>query len=251
MRTLSEAHVILFDIDGTLVSSQRSERDEQRRYVDAIREVTGRIPLVNPSRFAGMVDPQICRILLAEAGISEREREIYLPQVLSRMTVDYAKFPRQLVLNHGVKELLELLIHSTTHVLGVLTGNISSIAKEKLTVAGIRHYFKEGFYADNYDDRDRLVEDAVGTCVTKYSLANTRNTIIVGDTPLDVKAANAAHATSIGIASGVYSMTVLSQAGATRTFQDLTPTNDLLSSLSFQSGNSFGSTEALSKARNS
>jgi phosphoglycolate phosphatase-like HAD superfamily hydrolase len=234
MRTLAEIHVVLFDIDGTLVSSQMSELDERRRYVDAIREVTGKEALVNPSRFAGMVDPQICRIILAETGISEPELGSYLPKVLSRMAVVYRKMPKQVMLNRGVKDLLNLLNHSTSHVLGVLTGNITTIAKEKLVAAGIGQYFKEGFYADNYDDRNRLVEDAVRTCVSKYSLANAKNVLIVGDTPLDMKAARAAYATPIGIASGVYSMETLSLSGAMMTFQDLTPTKDLLSSLSFQ-----------------
>jgi phosphoglycolate phosphatase-like HAD superfamily hydrolase len=235
MRTLT--HVILFDIDGTLVSSQKSELDESRRYVDAIREVTGKDTIVSPSRFAGMVDPQICRIILNETGINDAELNSYLPKVLSRMAAAYREKPKIVMLNRGVKDLLDLLSHSTSHVLGVLTGNISAIAKEKLAAAGISQYFKEGFYADNYDDRNRLVEDAVRACVSKYSLVNTKNVIIVGDTPLDVKAARAAYTTSIGIASGVYSMETLSLSGATMTFQDLTPTNDLLSSLSFQVSN--------------
>ena len=235
---MPETHVVLFDIDGTLISSQISELGERQRYVDAVRSVIGREPSVNPSRFAGMVDPQICRIILTETGINEPELKSLLPKVLSRMAVLYGEMPKQLTLNQGVKELLDLLSHSTRHVLGVLTGNISSIAKEKLAAAGIGQYFTEEFYADNYDDRNRLVEDAVRTCVSKYSLPNTKNVIIVGDTPLDVKAARAAYATSIGIASGVYSLEALIQAGATKTLQDLTPTNDLLSSLSFQNPNS-------------
>ena len=181
-----------------------------------------------------MVDPQICRIILVETGISEPELDNYLPKVLSRMAVAYRKMPKQVVLNLGVQNLLDLLSHSTRHVLGVLTGNIAIIAKEKLAAAGIDQYFEEGFYADNYEDRNRLVEDAVKSCVSKYSLANAKSVIIVGDTPLDMKAARAAYATSIGIASGVYSMHTLSLSGATKTFQDLTPTRDLLSSLSFQ-----------------
>jgi len=237
MRALPDTRVVLFDIDGTLVSSQMSELDERRRYVDAIREVTGKEPVVDPSRFAGMVDPQICRIILTETGVGDEALASYLPKVLTRMTVEYQRLPKQLKLNRGVKQLLDLLKHSTSHVPGVLTGNMSTIAREKLIAVGIYRYFKEGFYADNYDDRNPLVEDAVRTCVSKYSLPNTKNVIIVGDTPLDVKAARAAYATSIGIASGIYSMEVLAQAGATRTFQDLTPTNDLLSSLSFQSSN--------------
>ena len=228
-------HVILFDIDGTLISSQKSERDERRRYVDAIREVTGREPVVNPSRFAGMIDPQICKIILTETGVKDELLASSLPKVIARLIGVYQKMPKQLTLNRGVIELLNLLNHSTSHVLGVLTGNISAIAKEKLTIAGINRYFKDEFYADNYDNRNFLVEDAVRICVSKYSLPSRKNVIIVGDTPLDATAARTAYATSIGIASGIYSTEALSQAGAMRTFHDLAPTTDLLSSLSFQS----------------
>jgi len=227
---LPGVHVILFDIDGTLISSQKSEFDERKRYFEAVYQVTGKAPLVDPSRFAGMVDPQICRIILTEIGVADE----FLPKILATMTEVYQKMPKELVLNRGVKELLNILSHSTNHVLGVLTGNISAIAKEKLTVTGISEYFKESFYADNYDDRNRLVQDAVQVCVSKYSLESTKGVIIVGDTPLDVKAAAAAHATSIGIASGVYSMDTLSQAGgATMILRDLTPTNELFTAISF------------------
>jgi phosphoglycolate phosphatase-like HAD superfamily hydrolase len=58
--------------------------------------------------------------------------------------------------------------------------------------------------------------------------------VIVGDTPLDVKAANEAQATSIGIASGVYSIDELSKEGAQTVFHDLTPSNALLTSLAFR-----------------
>ena len=238
MKSLPGIRVILFDIDGTLVSSQMSEFDERKRYIDAVYEVTGKRPVVEPSRFAGMVDPQICKIILTETGVVGDLLDSCLPKVLARMTETYQKMPKQLVLNRGVKELLNILSHSTNHVLGVLTGNISAIAGQKLTVTGISRYFKEGFYADNYDDRNRLVQDAVRTCVSKYSLINTKAVIIIGDTPLDVIAARAGHATSIGIASGVYSMDALSQAGATFILRDLTPTNELLTAIAFQSSNS-------------
>jgi len=233
MRSLPETHVVLFDIDGTLVSSQVSELDEKRRYVDAIREVTGKVPQVNPSLFAGMVDPQICRTILAETGIDERSIESCLPKVLSRMSQAYQKMPKKVALNHGVRELLEILIRSKSHVLGVLTGNLSSIGKEKLAAAGIEGYFQESFYGDHFIDRFALVDYAVNTCVSKYRLPERKNVLIIGDTPLDVKAANAAQATSIGVASGVYSMKQLSVGGAVHVFRNLVPTKSLLNALDF------------------
>ena len=226
--------VILFDIDGTLVSSQKSEFDERRRYVDAIREVTDKEPSVVPSRFAGMVDPQICRIILTEVGIDEQLIGSYLPQVIARMSQAYITMRKQVTLNRGVRELLEVLTQPPPSVLGVVTGNIAAIGREKLAAARIEHYFSEGFYADRYVDRNRLVKDAVETCVSKYKLSDTTKVVIVGDTPLDVKAANEAQATSIGIASGVYSIDELSKEGAQTVFHDLTPSNALLTSLAFR-----------------
>ena len=228
--------MILFDIDGTLLSIKKIEYDETQRYIRAIRDVTGREVNVNvkPTRFAGMVDPQICNILLTELGLDEKARKDLLPNVLLRMGEVYRKMEKKgSVLNDGVLELLHALSQSANHVLGVLTGNITAVGEEKLAITQTQSYFTERFYADQYQDRQSLVEDAVELCVAKHQLPESENVIIVGDTPLDIAAANAANATSIGIASGVYSKTQLSRAGATSVFQDLRPSSKLLTSLGF------------------
>jgi phosphoglycolate phosphatase len=232
-KILADKRVILFDIDGTLVSSQKSELEESRRYADAIEAVTGKRVSVNPSRFAGMVDPQICKIILEEAGFDEHSIANYVPKIITRMAQAYITMEKRVSLNRGVRELLDTLVNSPTHVLGVLTGNISAIGREKLSSVELDRYFSEYFYADDYDDRSRLVDDAVKSCLTKYKLSLRTNLIIIGDTPLDVKAANAAQATSIGVASGVYSMEQLSGVGAAHVFRDLVATKSLLNALDF------------------
>jgi phosphoglycolate phosphatase-like HAD superfamily hydrolase len=143
----------------------------------------------------------------------------------------YRDMEKRPILNEGVKELLRILTKSQNHIVGVLTGNLSAVATEKLRVTGIDSYFTEGFYADNYFDRNRLIEDAVKTCVANYKLSDRKNVMIVGDTPRDMSAANAAKATSIGIASGVFSLEQLSQANAMWFFSDLKPSKELLRAL--------------------
>jgi phosphoglycolate phosphatase len=223
--------VILFDIDGTLMSSSAAEEDERRRYLITIRDVVGRELSVIPSRFAGMVDPQICKILLTETGLDDERVEYFLPKVLTRMGEIYREMEKKPILNEGVEELLRILRRSQNHIVGVLTGNLSAVAKEKLRTTGIDSYFAEGFFADNYFDRNRLIEDAVRTCVANHKLSDRRNVMIIGDTPRDISAANAAQATSIGVASGVFSLEQLSQANATWVFSDLKPSRELLSVL--------------------
>jgi phosphoglycolate phosphatase len=224
-------HVILFDIDGTLISNTGPEDSERRRYLMTIHDVVGREPSVIPSRFAGMVDPQICRILLTETGLDDRSVEHYLPKVLARMGEVYRGMEKRPTLNEGVQELLPILRRSLDHIVGVLTGNLSAVAKEKLSATGIESYFAEGFYADVYFDRSNLIEDAVRTCVTSYRLRDRESVIIIGDTPRDISAANSAKATSIGVASGTFSMEQLSQANARWVFPNLKPSRELLSTL--------------------
>jgi phosphoglycolate phosphatase-like HAD superfamily hydrolase len=225
------AHIVLFDIDGTLISSSAAEEDERQRYLKTIHDVVGMEPSVIPSRFAGMVDPQICKILLAETGLDDEKVEYFLPKVLTRMGEIYRDMEKRPILNEGVEELLHILTNSQNHILGVLTGNLSAVATEKLRVTGIDSYFAERFCADNYFDRNLLVEDAVRICVANYKLSDRKNVMIVGDTPKDVSAANAAKATSIGIASGIFSLEQLSQAHATWGFSDLKPSKELLRAL--------------------
>jgi phosphoglycolate phosphatase-like HAD superfamily hydrolase len=228
---MSTRRVVLFDIDGTLLSTPATEDSEQRRYVDTIRDVVGKEPSVIPSRFAGMVDPQICKILLTELGLSSYEVERFLPQVLARMHDVYRNIDKRIVLNNGVKELLTTLAPFTNVVIGVLTGNLTAVAEDKLTATGIREYFSELFCANDYFDRTSLVQDTVRTCMTRHELNTSKQVVIVGDTPLDMKAAAASKATSVGVATGVYTKAELSEAGAEFVYPSLEPTNELLAGL--------------------
>lgn len=223
--------VVLFDIDGTLLSTPVTEGSEKRRYVEAIRDAVGMEPNVIPSRFAGMVDPQICMILLAELGLSDDSANHILPTVLTRMIEVYLKMEKKLALTVGVTGSLAILNTSPSHITGVLTGNLRKIAEEKLTTTDILAYFSELFCADGYFDRVSLVESSVQACVTEHGLSARSDVMIVGDTPRDIEAANMSHATSIGIASGVYTMAQLKDAGATHVYPNLIPTRELLAGL--------------------
>ena len=223
--------VVLFDVDGTLLSNQVTEEGERNRYVEIIRDVVGKTPSVVPSRFAGMVDPQICKILLTEVGLSNERVDYFLPKVLSRMAEIYPKVEKRLALNPGVTGLLGIIATSPTHVTGVLTGNLTAVAEMKLTLTGIRPYFSELFCADNYFDRNTLVENAVANCLVKYDLSARRDVVIVGDTPRDIESANKSHTTSVGVATGVYSLAQLREAEATHVYHNLEPTKELLAGL--------------------
>jgi phosphoglycolate phosphatase len=221
-------HVILFDIDGTLVLKQSTDTNERERFRHAIYEEVGKSPPTEPWRYDGMVDPQICRLLLIDAGLSKNSAAKHVLRVIERVGRIYMAMVKHPVLNDGVRELLKILSASSTHKLGVLTGNLSVVAEEKLRLTSIRAYFDETFYSDGYFERGDLVRDAIRACVGKYRLRGNGSVTIVGDTPRDVEAAKGNGAEAVAVASGFFSEDELAAAGADAVFRTLDPSDELL-----------------------
>ena len=232
---VNHMRVILFDIDGTLVAKRSTQADERERFKRAVLDVTGRSPPMEPWRYDGMVDPEICRRLLLEVGLSSDAASEHLQRVIFRAGEIYLAGKKRPILNDGVGDLLRILSASSGHKLGVLTGNLSTVAEEKLRMTGIRRYFAETFCSNGYFDRADLVRDAVSACVRKYRLRANGDVTIVGDTPRDVEAANANAARVLAVASGFYSVSELRAAGATLVFPNLRPSNELLAALGSES----------------
>ncbi len=229
-------HVILFDIDGTLTTKESIEKQELERFLRPVSEAAGKILSKEHWRYDGMVDPEIYRRLLIESGMSPDSAMSSLPQVISRGEEAYLRMRAQPVLNDGVRELLQTLSIHPNHRLGVLTGNLSAVAEEKLRLTAVRGYFAETFFSNGYFSRADLVRDAVRACAKKYALRSNDDVIIVGDTPRDIEAANANQAKAIGVASGHYSVSDLVQAGAAAAFRNLIPSNGLLKALNVEVG---------------
>ena len=227
-------HVILFDIDGTLVKKRSIDADERERFRRAVYDEVGRSPQIEPWRYDGMVDPQICKLLLIDVGLSENAADERLERVIERVERVYVATEKRPVLNDGVGKLLRILSSSSKHRLGVITGNLSVVAEEKLRLTGTRGYFAETFYSDGYFERAELAKAAICTCVKKYRLRGEESVTIVGDTPRDVEAAKLNGAKAIAVASGSFSEGELAAAAPDAVFHDLIPCGELLRALDLE-----------------
>lgn len=226
--------VVLFDIDGTLISKESTEANERERFRRGVVDEVGRSPPTEPWLYDGMVDPEICRRLLLEVGLSAESIPELLQRVILRVETVYLEMEKRPVLNHDVDELLGILNASSDHMLGVLTGNLRAVAEEKLRLTGIRSYFAETFCSNGYFNRGGLVRDAIRHCVGRYGLRDKNSVVIVGDTPRDMEAARKNEAKAIGVATGFYTMGELQRAGATTVFRSLQPCNELFETLGLE-----------------
>ena len=211
--TPAAIRAVLFDIDGTILVTGGAGGVAWQR---AFAELYGVEANVAERTDAGMTDPEIAAIVFREAvgregTPEERARAIgcylkHLPDAVAE-SADYRVMP-------GIEELLDRLIDSS-HLLGLVTGNVEAAAHIKLSRARLNRFFSFGGYGSDSADRTEVTEAALrrGSLVSGGTLADGA-CIAVGDTPRDVAAGHGAGLRVVGVATGRYTVDELKEADA-------------------------------------
>jgi phosphoglycolate phosphatase len=209
--------LVLWDIDGTLV---RTAGHGRHAFEEAFRAVVGREP--EPVDYAGRTDRQIVEIMLGgRPGDAPRILEELAGALRQRKEVMAAEgyaYP-------GVPEVLEALHRRNDVIQSLLTGNIQANAVVKLSAFGLERWldFDVGAYgSDPHDERSDLVAVARERAAAKYG--EPTGAVLVGDTPLDVRAARDAGARAVAVATGFAEREALRASGPDAFLDDLTDT---------------------------
>ncbi len=223
----SRASLLLWDIDGTLVCTDRAG---ERSLLLLIREFYGRdLGDKLPVTLQGRTDTSIARDIFKFLGIA------WTPEEEKRFTEGYvARLPITLPagkakLHPGIKEALDAVhAHPEIHQ-GLLTGNQKEGARLKLEHLGIWQYFEFGAYANDSHIRDELGPFALARAKEKLGIDfPPERVFIIGDTPHDVACGKAIGAKTIAVATGSFSVAELEACNPTHTFADFSDTAALL-----------------------
>jgi phosphoglycolate phosphatase len=225
--------LVLFDIDGTMLTSDGAPR---RAFHRALLEVYGTAGPIATHAFDGKTDPQIARELLTQAGLPaaavDRGLDALWSAYLRELSGEFARPTHRTTVLPGVRELLDQLEVHDDVVLGLLTGNIEQGAVLKLSAAGIRTTFRVGAFGSDCEQRDGLPPVAVERALTATGVEFAEDRIvIIGDTPSDVTCGRALGARAIAVATGRYAGEDLLGAGAAAVFADLSVTNQVLEAI--------------------
>jgi phosphoglycolate phosphatase len=226
--------LVLFDIDGTLLSARSAPR---RAFTRAMLEVYGTTGPIATHRFDGKTDPQIARELLRLAGLADAAIDSGLAELwdsyIRELRQELALPSHQTLVYPGIHELLvELERRRNDVVLGLLTGNIAEGASLKLESAGIRSDFRVGAFGSDCERRDGLPPVAVDRARAAVGVTFARRDIvIIGDTPSDVTCGRALGVRAIAVATGNHAGEELEQAGAEAVFPDLGDTQRVLDAI--------------------
>lgn len=214
-------HLLLFDIDGTLL---RCGPQVRPLFVGALEQVYGGYEIPEGFAFAGKTDPMIVAEMVASTGLGPDEIRQRLP-AMSEVYIENLKggLKREgMRILPGVRELLDRLRSRDDVLLGLLTGNWRGGAREKLERFDLWQYFEVGAFGDDAADRRGLVPVALERA---QHLAGrpfaVEHAMIIGDTILDVDCAQAAGVPCVAVATGFTEIEELRQAGADWAFADL------------------------------
>jgi phosphoglycolate phosphatase-like HAD superfamily hydrolase len=212
--------ILLFDIDGTLVTTGGAGAVAWKR---AFQELHGIPADIGQFTDAGMTDPDVgAKTFEAVLGREPTPTELaqlvqrrleYLPEAIAE-SEGYKVLP-------GVPEQLRKLSRAG-HLLGLITGNGDGAAFIKLARGDLMRWFTFGAYASAGVDRPGIVRRAVerGEAMLGRDVPNDR-IFVIGDTPLDISAAHAVGCTAIGIASGKFDVAQLKEAGADHVLESM------------------------------
>jgi len=214
--------VLLFDIDGTLVTTG----GVGRRAVDrAFHRRHGRADACAQIRFDGMTDRSITRLGLRAIGLEATEADI---DALLEVYVEElaAELKRAALDNYRVHAGIPQAIAAASErgmALGLGTGNVVEGARLKLEHVDLYRHFSFGGFGNDHELRVELIRKGAerGAAQLGRSLVECR-VVVIGDTPKDVDAARGIGAESIGVGTGSFSAAQLREHGATYAFDDMT-----------------------------
>lgn len=192
----------LFDIDWTLMKPSEAHK---LAFIEGYRQIYGVDANHDKLNVQGWTDRRIIFESLKLAGLDEQTIEEKLEKAIGFIGVHFASIINnyKLELMPGAEELMKELIRNNVG-LGVLTGNLEKIAREKLKRVGFIEYLGFlNYFGDNSTFRTDLAKKAAEDAA-KYGIAK-ENVFILGDTPRDINAGKAAGVKTIGVASGLYS----------------------------------------------
>ncbi|MBI4703071.1 MAG: haloacid dehalogenase-like hydrolase [Deltaproteobacteria bacterium] len=212
--------IVLFDLDGTLVSTAGAGR----RAIELALAERGARDCCRFS-FAGMTDRAIVRRALLAAGLAADEGAIdaVLDAYVEALRVEVARAGPDYRVHPGVIDALDALaVRPGCQAVGLGTGNIREGARIKLGRVGLFARFAFGGFGSDAEDRAEILRIGAERGAAQLGRPRERcRVVVVGDTPRDVAAARAIGARALCVATGPCDRAELAASGPDHLFATL------------------------------
>ncbi len=211
---------VLFDIDGTLLYS---EKVDSRCFANSYEAIFGRpFPTIDWSKFAEVTDHVIFRTAYYDhfgRFPTETERTVFEDHYLAALNASRAERPEEFREVPGAARLWQRLEADERFVPGIATGGWRRPAAIKLTHVGIPASHPFAGYANDKFSRVDILNEAIGLVRSVHDISRV---VYVGDAAWDVTTTQKMNLPLIGVRrKGDHE--VLRSLGANRIITDFNP----------------------------
>ncbi len=216
---------VLFDIDGTLISTGGAG---SAAFLAAFHRRFGVDGRPDEIAFAGRTDRAIAGDMFRYYSIdaSDHHWEGFVSAYLELLT---EFLPRhQGTVLPGIIDLIACLDRRDDVAMGLLTGNMARGARRKLAHFSLDHHFAFGGYGDRHTQREDVAAEALAAARRHRNGRLTGPVLVIGDTPADILCGKSIQARTIGVATGSVDRARLSGVGADLVLDDLSDVGPLL-----------------------
>ncbi len=215
-----------FDIDNTLLHSSRGHVEALLLSIAEVYDLEARIDVINHH---GMTDQEIIARVLEAYGIDQAVIKSGLKTCMDTMCRRYSEIVKSenIIIMDGAFDLIVRLEQNGIN-LGLVTGNLESIARHKLEKIGLDPFFKIGGFGSDHIKRGELVKIAIQRAEEWFGCDYKGRVFHFGDAPQDMQAARQGGAVPVGVSTGVFAAEQLTAAGAEIVFPDLRGVDTIL-----------------------
>ena len=220
--------LLLFDLDWTLVYTGGAGVRALNHSIEKQFGIADAMKTVSPD---GKTDPLIVREMIhvhLKRDATPVEIETICRGYIERLKQEVETGPGYRIMP-GIPELLQALVGHKEAVRGLGTGNLKSGAKIILARAKLDHYFDFGGFADDSEDRPKVLAAAVRRGEEKMGrTVNAREVVVIGDHRRDIEAGKAIGAVTVAVATGPMKAEELAASHPEHLFSDLSDTAAVL-----------------------
>ncbi len=187
--------LILWDIDGTLI---KLPKKSSRKHLEVVQEYTN-FQISDPGSSLGKTDIGLIKDIFEFNQLEFDFQDLKKCVNLLNLKSSSENYKSTRGVNPGVEKALEYCI-KVGAINSVLTGNSKSRAIDKLRSTNLitNLSIELGFFGDHDLSREELVKSAKNFA----EKSNWQKIVLIGDTPLDVRAAEKNSLKIIAVASG-------------------------------------------------
>jgi phosphoglycolate phosphatase-like HAD superfamily hydrolase len=204
--------LVLVDINGIMVNDLK---DVSEYIFEAIRSRYGFEAEFDIKEYEGISSKAMLRAILRKNGIPEEDINSRIDGCAEELGYTYYNVTGRdgIKTMDGSAQFLEELGRRGALV-GIATGDIEDIIKNKIGRAGLTSFFKFGSYGNSEEDLSQIIRNSVSRATSEFGFQQSGTVYVISGSPDTIKAAKMVGAVPIGVATEKYNAKDMLSAGA-------------------------------------